>query len=326
MTQNCQIWGEEYPATVSPIAGYGIQVEGSERTTVPYFVVRDGADLALSRLSHRESAQLTTWLIDQTLQGQEFPAITRTVLSRISSNEPLPEGARADRLLRHIADQSPTVGSDFSLNTISPAVLAWSESVEDSEVGFLIHDLMKRGYLDANELQAGRHYGTFKVPKNVRVTVDGYERIRQQVVNEGASQAFVAMWLDDSIIPMYEEAIKPAIEEAGYNPMLISQKEHVNKIEDEIIAEIRRSRFVVADFSHNPDEGVRGSVYYEAGFAHGLGLDVIFTCKQGQVEDLHFDTSHYSHITWRTANDLREQLVRRILAVVGQGPKSTKGS
>ena len=35
---------------------------------------------------------------------------------------------------------------------------------------------------------------------------------------------------------------------------------------DRIIAQIRASKFVVADFTRN-----RGGVYYEAGFALGLG-------------------------------------------------------
>ena len=47
----------------------------------------------------------------------------------------------------------------------------------------------------------------------------------------------------------------------------------MDKIDDEIIGEIRRSRFLVADFTHG-DKGARGSVYYEAGFAYGLGLPV----------------------------------------------------
>lgn len=42
--------------------------------------------------------------------------------------------------------------------------------------------------------------------------------------------------------------------------MLILNKEHANKIDDEIIAEIRRSAFLVADFT-----GQRQNVYFETG-------------------------------------------------------------
>ena len=131
------------------------------------------------------------------------------------------------------------------------------------------------------------------------------------------------MWFDDAMVDYRNQGIVPAIERAGFKAFTIDRKEHVNKIEDEVIAEIRRSRFVVADFTHGPD-GARGSVYYEAGFAHGLGLDVIFTCRADCLEGLHFDTSHYNHIVWTTPEDLREQLGARILAVIGEGPELHK--
>ncbi len=118
-----------------------------------------------------------------------------------------------------------------------------------------------------------------------------------------------------------EHGIEPAIKDAGYKPLRIDQKEHINKIDDEIIAEIRRSRFLVADFTHGVD-GARGGVYYEAGFAHGLNLPVIFTCREDAVEELHFDTEHYNHIVWTTPADLREKLTNRILAVIGEGPEA----
>ena len=301
MDQHCAIWGSEYPAEVEARTDDTIEVIGSERVTVSYLLTRDVADMKIGRLSPREKARLTTWLINHTLPGEKPPLVNTEVIDRLKSGQPLSEGERADRLLKYVADETPTVGTPFSFNTIAPGTLAWSESVEESEVGFLVDDLRKKQYLDAQEMQANRRFGTYVVPKNVRVTVDGFEHIRTQIINEGSSQAFVAMWLDDSIKPMFDEAIEPAIREAGYNPMLISQKEHVNKIEDEIIAEIRRSRFVVADFTHNSKQGVRGSVYYEAGFAHGLGLPVIFATRQNQVKKLHFDTSHYSHIAWKSS-------------------------
>ena len=83
---------------------------------------------------------------------------------------------------------------------------------------------------------------------------------------------------------VYEKAIEPGVRDAGYEALRIDRKEHNNKIDDEIIAEIRRSRFVIADFTHG-DQGVRGGVYYEAGFARGLGLEVISTCRQDLLDE-----------------------------------------
>ena len=38
---------------------------------------------------------------------------------------------------------------------------------------------------------------------------------------------------------VWEKGIRPAITEAGYEPVRVDKQEHVNKIDDEIIAEIR---------------------------------------------------------------------------------------
>ena len=106
---------------------------------------------------------------------------------------------------------------------------------------------------------------------------------------------------------------------SGFRPLRIDRKEHVNKIDDEIIAEIRRSRFLVADFTCHPGSP-RGGVYFEAGFALALGKPVIWTCRNDLIEHVHFDTRQFNHIVWASAEDLAERLRNRIGAVIGQGP------
>jgi hypothetical protein len=95
---------------------------------------------------------------------------------------------------------------------------------------------------------------------------------------------------------------------------------HLNKVDDEIIAEIRRSRFLVADVTCEPGK-VRGGVYFEAGFAMGLNIPIIWTCKETSMNDLHFDTRQYPHIVWKHSADLYTQLKARIGRLIGDGPK-----
>ena len=83
----------------------------------------------------------------------------------------------------------------------------------------------------------------------------------------------------------------------------------------EAIAEIRRSRFVVADYT-----GHRGGVYFEAGFALGLGLTVIPTCRNDEISELHFDIKHLNTLGWQTPAELADKLNKRIRAVIGAGP------
>ena len=130
------------------------------------------------------------------------------------------------------------------------------------------------------------------------------------------------MWFHDSMNEVYENAIRPAVEDAGYEPVRIDREEHLDKIDDAIVAALRRARFVVADFTCGED-GARGGVYYEAGFAHGRDVPVIFSCREDVIEKLHFDTRQYPHIVWEPEklDEFRDRLTTRIGAVIGDGPR-----
>lgn len=132
---------------------------------------------------------------------------------------------------------------------------------------------------------------------------------------QDSSIGFCAMWFSEEVFPLWRDAIHPAIQNAGYQPLRIDTKQHNGKIDDEIMASIRGARFVVADFTGN-----RGGVYYEAGFAHGLGLPVIFMCREG--DDLHFDIRQYNCIFWKSdqLDEAKTRLTNRIKATLGQGP------
>src|SRR6266699_3836254 len=95
----------------------------------------------------------------------------------------------------------------------------------------------------------------------------------------------------------------------------VDQKEHINKIDDEIIAEIRRSRFVVADFTSREGEP-RGGVYFEAGFAYGIAIPVIWMCRSNLIGSVQFDTRQFNHITWDDPANLYMKLRNRIGAVI----------
>ena len=164
--------------------------------------------------------------------------------------------------------------------------------------------------------------------KSCLLTFEGYARLAKiQETKTDSSRGFMAMWFDDTMDQVWEKGFKPGIEKAGYKPMRISDKHHNNNIVDEIIAEIRRSKFVVADLTHNTNEdadedkkGVRGSVYYEAGFAHGHNIPVIFTCREDCK--IHFDVRQYNCIFWQDNNfeKLQKDLTNRIAATIGDGP------
>jgi len=255
--------------------------------------------------------------------GNEWPEVNSDTIEQVKQRQPLPVNERADRLLKYLARQTPVIGKTvYSLLSQSTStdtkyleMLAWSESLSEGELIYLTDYLVKMGWVDKSRNVSGIFMPT--------IMVDGYARLAELATKQiNSSRGFVAMWFDDSMTEAYEKGIGPGIEDAGYSPLPINRKEHINKIDDEIIAEIRRSRFVVADFTHG-DTGPRGGVYYEAGFAHGLNIPVFFTCRKDVLDKVHFDTRQYNHIVWETAGDLRKQLADRISAVIGDGPNKT---
>lgn len=331
-TIDCPIWGEGYDATatgvwttnkigeqqVVSIEGtvYSARAGGAYRVTEEAFMA-----LRAGQLTDRQKAWLTTSLIDQRSQGITEPTIFReTVLSVLNSSTDrnLSLHQRTERLLRHVVANTDIVGTGVNISSDSHEAFAWAESVVWEEMTYLLDYLKNKRLLT---LQRAVWEGYLAV-----VTVDGYAHIEEIATNSDSAQAFIAMWFADEMEEAYNSGIKPAIDSAGYQAMRIDLKPDVNKIDDEILAEIRRSRFIVADMTHG-EGGARGGVYFEAGFALGLNLPVIFTCRNDKIDALHFDTRQYYHIVWSTPTELFEGLTNRIGAVIGDGPlRKERGS
>ncbi len=208
-----------------------------------------------------------------------------------------------ERLLREIAKRAPRppLYAQFALET-----------------DFTLIDCQNSGefewYLDwlTDERLADRPVAA---PGRVTLALSprGWRRVQPDPRPGGIpGRCFVAMWFDASMNDVFELGISKAVVDCGLPaPIRIDRKEHNNQITDEIMAEIRDAEFVIADFSGN-----RGGVYYEAGFARGLGRQVIHCCRDLDFDDRHFDTKLINHIKWSDAADLRQKLANRIKATI----------
>ena len=176
----------------------------------------------------------------------------------------------------------------------------------------------------------------------IYLTPEGIKHIEQQRKNIKSNQCFVAMWFNEdetkgsNMEKIYTDYIVPAIEETDFKfePRKINDVHHINDINDQIIAEIRRSKFMIADLT-----GCRGGVYFEAGFGFGLGIPVIYTChkdwlesqkdKDGNLirEGVHFDLNHRNILLWTDNKEdpeydkyklevFKENLTARINAII----------
>jgi hypothetical protein len=177
---------------------------------------------------------------------------------------------------------------------------------------FILKQLAEDGQIELTRDRAGGG-----VTRQYTVKAKGWNRVAELERERGrhaGKQAFVAMWFSGVQLETdIKGAMETGIKAAGYVPLIVDSLEHTGKIDDRIIAEIRKSRFVVADFS-----GHRPNVYYEAGFAKGLGIEVIWTCRKEDMakEKVHFDTRQYNHIVWETPGELSNRLEYRIRATI----------
>lgn len=158
-------------------------------------------------------------------------------------------------------------------------------------------------------LETSQLIKTHNDAQHFSIDFKGYEYIDMlQKGGVDSNNAFVAMWFNEQTNDLYNTVFEPVLDECGYKkPYRVDQKNHANKIDDEIIAMIRASRLVLVDFtcdiiknksSANRQFIHRGGVYYEAGFAQGLNRPVIWTCRSDCINGLHFDIRHYVMLQW----------------------------
>lgn len=272
------------------------------RVTCPrcseYLIV--GTALGILRsttLTDRQRANISGWLNE----NQGF-TIYPYNLDTLKSIKKPPFAERADKLLLKLEKITEYAGQDL---TVAKSWVSWGWFLNTEELGETLRFLA-----DCKRL-IQRHSGVF------RIAPAGWEHLEKlKQVNTDSQQGFVAMWFDNSMQEVYDTAISEGIIDAGYKPHKVDLREHNDKIDDEIITQIRRSRFVLADFT-----GQRAGVYFEAGFGKGLGIEVFWTCRKDEIDNLHFDIRQYNCIDWESTrlDDFRKRITNRIESIIGKG-------
>jgi nucleoside 2-deoxyribosyltransferase len=242
-------------------------------------------------------------VIDSSLIEQLFNLPTPTV------------GSKALKLLAHFAELEPTPGRviRFAPETdLAAQAASWSE--DRDEVLYLLQVYLQdtqRAVMPAIG-EGGSGYIAFLISPAGWALLEESRRALGR-----SSDGFVAMSFATELRPT-RDALLAGIRAAGWVPIIIDREEFTDKVDDEIVARIRQCRFVVADMTNQ-----RQNVYFEAGYAEGLGKPIVWSCRQDQLEGLHFDVRQYNFIGWRpdALNELSERVKNRIGHVLGWGPQ-----
>jgi hypothetical protein len=105
------------------------------------------------------------------------------------------------------------------------------------------------------------------------------------------------------------ETIKAVVEGMKYRCERVTEENAADRILPDILERIQQAAFAVVDLTD-----LRPNVFYEMGYADGLGKKVIATAKEGT--DLPFDVKDIPTIFWSGQTQLRKDLEKRISNVV----------
>jgi nucleoside 2-deoxyribosyltransferase len=257
------------------------------------------------------SQKLTAWIRERTESGAEVPEINSKTLDEVELA--LPNYKVTEKqliLLRAFEKKSSFPGQSLEVISRLDYPLAWASG--EDEFRYLLRSLMERNLIQrtdgSNDLADSFVY-------EFVITATGWafleEHDRPAAIGD---QVFVAMSFHDDLKSAWEDGISPALKKAGYRPYRVDAEPHIDRIDTKIITEIKNSQFLVADVTKQ-----RPGVYFETGYAIGLGLPVFWCVRSDDLKNVHFDTRQYNHIVWADEKYLAEQLQLFVTAIIGKG-------
>jgi len=223
---------------------------------------------------------------------------------------PVQTGERMNRALLNLAEASKSLGAGIDVLALGEGLLF---ALSDDEMFWVGDALHSRG-LVTKPIASTSEY-------SISLTARGWERIEELRRERGnpKRRVFIAMSFAPELTEAYETGIYPAIELAGYRGNRVDSEPHNDWIMNKILGDIRVAPFLVADFTNQ-----KPGVYFEAGFARGLGIPVISMCREDDKENLHFDTKQVNHIFWTDPDDVKKKLCAWIRGTIGEGPYPVK--
>ena len=182
-------------------------------------------------------------------------------------------------------------------NSLFHQVKAWVGAITNDNIRAITDALKSRGFIEVfltgnNEIMWAK------------LLLDGWTYFQSlQERNPESKQIFMAMAFNEEATNFVNTHLKPLAKELGFDLTLLNEiVSEENLIDDKLRVEIKRSRILICDLTH----GNQGA-YWEAGYAEGLGIPVIYICRKEILDSPetkpHFDVNHQEIFTWKDDED-----------------------
>ena len=246
----------------------------------------------------------------------------------VVSFQPKSFSERIDRVLLALGYKSKYFGNELRLSNEEEFSLLFVTRYDENgfplhtgkpntQAKYLIEYLRENKYISAKIGLEGGHA--------ITLLADGWKRIELAEKSDDLNKnVFVSMSFAEDTKPT-REAIRSGITDAGFSAEFLDEIKHNHQIIPEMFRLIRECRFLVMDIT-DPNYGA----YYEAGYAQGLGKEVIITCseeafhKEYTTEEEkryakylkpHFDIAQKQILLWKDTDDLSHKLSEWIKAL-----------
>ena len=256
---------------------------------------------------------------------QEFSDICNASPAMVEAWYPKTFAEKVDKILLYLAHKTKYMGEELDIYYQDLAKIYFIEHNSIEDIQHTVPQAVLRqidylnAYFESGGLLTFANHG-FVYPLQWKqefyptLTPKGWTRIDELQKNHANNKnVFIAMKFGDETMDL-RKILKQAISEAGYLPVLIDEVQYNGQIVPEMLYQIRESRFVIAELSHH-----NNGAYYEAGYALGLGKEVIHICEEKALgSKLHFDVKQVNTITYKEDNleELKERLIKRIQATI----------
>ena len=213
---------------------------------------------------------------------------------------------RIIRALQTIALKWPVPGTSLELNTAH-----WPYFCDSGlyEYAWIIGSLSERKFFDGSCVWRSKDVFVAKGSLTAKAWA---ELEAAKTKYQQHNLCFVAMRFLPELNPLFA-AMERACNRAGYVCKRVDTDPHADHIDNRLIDMLNRCRFVIADFTQNSR-----NVYFEAGYAKGLGKWVIWT-KRSKLK-VAFDTKQFNFINWHDedAATFEEELENSIAVILGR--------
>lgn len=234
-----------------------------------------------------------------------------------------------ERPLPSTTDQANNLILWLGDNVKGPGESVWIESSTHQAIvgaktpagfAFVLHHLFDNGLITGDLIETLTERGRGRAC----LSFEGwryFDEIKRGAVT--SRKAFMAMQFGDPELDnIFDNVFKPALLQTGFELYKLDDKPKAGLIDDRMRVEIRTSRFLIADLTHE-----NAGAYWEAGFAEGLGKPVIYTCEKEKFtkDKTHFDTNHHLTVKWDRNNpkEAAEELKATIRATLPDEAKLT---